>query len=136
MSQRERQASGSVSALAAAPKASGECAGPAPLPRSGPGADNASARALLWEDFYRSASPAQQVELLSLAGRQGVLYAHQLPAAGNGSRPPVPDAAPGPLHLLPHLLSGQTPDLGPGRPPSVVGHDTALDAGPQEAAAR
>src|SRR5947208_12116335 len=33
----------------------------------------------VWEDLYRAISPEQQRELLSLAERQGVLYAHQLP---------------------------------------------------------
>jgi hypothetical protein len=135
MSQRERQASGSVSAVAAAPRAPGEGAGPAPVPRSGT-ADDASAHALLWEDFYRSASPAQQLELLSLAYRQGILYAHQLPVNNNGARVPAPDAAPGPLHLLPDLLAGRTQGLGSAGPAPVVVHDKALDAGQREAVAR
>ena len=38
----------------------------------------------MWEDWYRSASPEQQAEILGLARRQGLLYAQQLPARTNG----------------------------------------------------
>src|SRR5438876_376567 len=96
MSSRERQASG---AAVAAPRTLTDSAGlPAPN-RPNPNAEKAS-RAMLWEDFYRSASPAQQMELLSLAGRQGLLYAHQLPALPNGSRHPPPADTPPAVAVL------------------------------------
>src|SRR5262249_976923 len=128
-----RQASGSVSAVAAAPGTLAEGAGP-PAPR--PGTDKVAPRPPLWEEFYRSVSPAQQVELLSLAERQGLLYAHQLPAAGNGNRGPTPDLPAGPLNLLAQLLGPQPPGLEPVRPAPVAVLDTALDAGQREAVAR
>src|SRR5260370_643723 len=68
MSQRERQPSGG--AVEAAPRpAAGQPVPPRPPPTLKPGAKGAP----LWEDLFRAAPPAQQLELLSLAGRQGVL---------------------------------------------------------------
>ena len=82
MTHRERHAPESVSAVAAPPTLV-QAAGPgAPRPRHG------SDHALLWEKFYRSVSPDQQRELLSLAGRQGLLYCA---STSRRQRQPHPD---------------------------------------------
>src|SRR5438309_923658 len=52
-------------------------------PKGDPGAPRN--RVPVWEDLYQAIPPEQQRELLSLAGRQGVLYAHQLPVTTNGT---------------------------------------------------
>jgi len=106
------------------------------VPRSGPGPERGAPHAMLWEDFYRSASPAQQVELLSLAARQGLLYAHQFPSTNNGTKAKVPEPSAGPLHLLANVLEGHTQDLAAVFPPPVAVHDIELDAGQREAVAR
>src|SRR5947208_8085571 len=117
MSQRERQPSGG--AVEAAPRpAAGQPVPPRPPPSQKPGAKAAP----LWEDLFRAAPPAQQMELLSLAGRQGVLYAHQLPPPANGS------AGDSGRQLLAHFLSGQSCDLNPVRPEPVSVFYIALDA--------
>ncbi len=116
MTQRDRQTSGGVFEVGARPAAVPAAPGPP------------TARGPLWEDLYRSASPAQQRELLALAGRQGVLYAHQLPAPnGTGDRN---------RQLLGRLLNGQTRDLQAIRPAPVEVSDTTLDATQREAVAR
>src|SRR4051794_38647637 len=101
MSQRERQPPGG--AVEAAPRpAAGQPVPPRPPPLK-PGAKAAP----LWEDLFRAAPSAQQMELLSLAGRQGLLYSHQLPPATNGS------ATDPSRQLLAQLLSGHSCDLPP-----------------------
>src|SRR5260370_37874018 len=97
MSQGEGQPSGGT--VEAAPRpAAGQPVPPRPPPSLKPGTKGAP----LWEDLFRAAPPAQQMELLSLAGRQGVLYASQLPPLSNGS------AGDSGRQLLAHLLSGQS----------------------------
>ena len=76
--------------------------------------------ACLWEELYQRATPSQQDELLALASRQGVLYAHQIAPPDNGSAVRRP--------LLPALLNGQIKDLQPLRPPPLKPLDDALDA--------
>src|SRR4051794_38741818 len=125
MSQRERQPSGG--AVEAAPRpAAGQPVPPRPPPAPKPSAKGAP----LWEDLFRAAPPAQQLELLSLAGRQGVLYAHQLPPSSNGS-----SGDPG-RQLVAHLLNGQCGDLLPARTEPLSPLDTELDAAQREAVAR
>jgi hypothetical protein len=85
-----------------------------------------------WEDLFRSASPEQQQELLALARRQGVLYAHQLPPMTNGAHPP----AEGWRELLTRLLAGQTEGLDPLRAPPAAPGDAPLDDVQREAVAR
>jgi hypothetical protein len=95
--------------------------GPAPVGSPAP----------LWEDLFRSASPVQQKELLTLARRQGLLYAHQLPACpGNGVDT---DRA---RHLLARTLGGHEHDLEPVRVEPVAVADAALDEVQREAVAR
>src|SRR5205809_1497409 len=125
MTQRERQSSGG--AVEAAPRP----AAAQPLPPHPPPALKQGAKgAPLWEDLFRAAPPAQQLELLSLAGRQGVLYSHQLPPLSNGS---VADPA---RQFLTHLLSGQPCDLQPVPAEPLNVFDTELDAAQREAVAR
>ncbi len=124
MTQRERQASGGTQA---APwRALGH---PALLP-SGASPEPRPASTPLWEDLCRSVSPAQQMELLALAERQGVLYSHQLPTGGNGT---PRDRG---RQLLTQLLSGHTEALEPFHPAPVDVHDAALDARQREAVAK
>src|SRR4051794_22678008 len=120
MSQRERPPSGG--AVEAAPRlAAAQPLPPRPPPAGKPGAPSAP----LWEDLFRAAPPAQQQELLALAVRQGVLYAHQLPSTGNGS------TAPG-RQLLAQLLSGECGGLQPVRPEPVTPFDAELDSAQRE----
>jgi hypothetical protein len=90
----------------------------------------------LWEDLYQNASPAQQQELLSLAGRQGLLYSHQLPPLNNGARAGAPAEETASGQLLSRLLSGNGHGLEPVRVHSVATLDAALDPAQREAVAR
>jgi hypothetical protein len=85
-----------------------------------------------WEDLFRSASPEQQQELLALARRQGVLYAHQLPAVNNGSHAPTQ----GWRQLLTRLLAGETEGLEPLRVLPAPPGEVPLDDLQREAVAR
>jgi hypothetical protein len=96
---------------------SSERSSAAPPRRTGPAAPSA---ACPWDDLFRNAPPAQQRELLALAARQGVVYAHQLPTV---SRRP----------LLPALLNGQCDELKPFQPPEDPGLDPTLDPSQREA---
>ncbi len=86
-----------------------------------------------WEELFRSASQEQQKELLSLAERQGLLYAHQLPALGldRGGKPAQTGRA-----LLTRLLAGQTDALEPLRVPAAPVGEVPLDEPQREAVAR
>src|SRR5262245_51978079 len=126
MTQRERRTSGGVSEV--------------PL-KEVPGSDRTASVATAdaaapglppWEELFRSASPQQQQELLALARRQGVLYAHQLPGVSNGSHRP----ADGGRQLLTRLLAGQTEDLEPLRVPPAPPGESPLDDLQREAVAR
>src|SRR5438128_2280255 len=80
---------------------------------------------LNWEEFFRHISPAQQGELLSLAGRQGILYAHQLPPSSNGKASGL-DL----IHSwnrLNQLLAGNTRDLVSVREETLTSIDAELD---------
>ena len=72
----------------------------------------------VWEDLFQNAAPGRQQQLLDLAGREGVLYAHELPPATNGAVK---------RSVLPALLSGQTGDLPSFRPAAVECADACLD---------
>src|SRR4051794_31974046 len=133
MTPGERQASGGLTATLSAPPPHGGTTAPPAPPRPGPAREHGPPHASLWEEVFRSASPTQQTELLSLAGRQGLLYAHQLPRGGNGTRPQTADDVRG-LQVLSRLLQGQTAELEPVRAQPVAAVDTALDARQREAA--
>src|SRR5438094_7118715 len=124
MTQRERQASGGTKA------APWRALGHPALPPAAASPESRPASAPLWEDLCRSVSPAQQMELLALAERQGVLYSHQLPPPGNGS---LQDRG---RQLLAQLQSGQTDDLEAVSSLPVEVHDTALDPQQREAVAK
>jgi hypothetical protein len=124
MSQWERPASGSSAAVAAAPGVLG-----AERPN---GVDSSRPLPPRWEEIFQGASPSQQQELLTLAGRQGLLYAHQLPPA-NGSRHAP---ASGVAQRVAHFLEGHPQELAPVSAPGVAMLDQGLDAGQREAVAR
>src|SRR5438034_7378426 len=115
MTQRERQVKGGTKA------APWRAPGPPALPPAEAAPESRPASAPLWEDLCRSVSPAQQMELLALAERQGVLYSHQLPATGNGT---PRDRG---RQLLSQLLSGQMDILEPVAAAAVEVQDTELD---------
>ncbi|MFO0881824.1 MAG: AAA domain-containing protein, partial [Gemmataceae bacterium] len=84
----------------------------------------------LWEQWFRSASPAQRQQLVEQSGAQGLLFGHQLPQ-------PEPHPIPGPSSLLPDLLTGRSVRLEPVREQTVdLFFDTALDAQQRQALAR
>jgi hypothetical protein len=124
MTQRERHASGGLSGgsrqearrpdraeAATAPVASG-------LPA--------------WEELFQRASPDQQQQLLALARRQGVLYAHQLPPTSNGVHAPAERGR----ELLARLLAGQCDGLEPLHVPPAQAGDVPLDETQRDAVAR
>src|SRR5579871_317221 len=121
---RERVASGE--AEAAFGLASGRHA-PAP-PREG--ASTLSNRVPAWEDLYRAIAPEHQRELLCLAERQGVLYAHQLPEMTNGT-PVDPNR-----QLLARVLEGDVAGLRPLQEEPIDVDDCELDATQREAVAQ
>src|SRR5579885_60177 len=126
MTQRERHASGGVSDVPLKEVQGSDHTGPvAAVACAAPGLPP-------WEDLFRSASPEQQQELLALARRQGVLYAHQLPPLSNGSAPPAGGERP----ALTRLLAGQTDALEPLRVPPAPPGEAPLDDLQREAVAR
>lgn len=125
MSQRERQASGTLSEPALRP-----ASGPSLPARSPALAEPSNVYLPSWEEIYRQATAAQQRELLALAERQGLLYAHQLPASTNGA-PMDPSR-----RLLSQLLAGQTEGLEPVQTASLAWIDPELDEAQRAAVAR
>src|SRR6516164_9315264 len=120
MIQRERAASAEAEAV---PRpASGY--GVPPRPES---AGTPTQATPAWENLYRTLSPEQQRELLDLAGRQGLLYAHQLPVASNGT-PVDPNRK-----LLSGILSGALASLQPLHAEPIEAGDGELDAAQREA---
>src|SRR5580658_549744 len=98
MTARQRQGTGSVSAVLSVPTVveTTERAG-----------------AFSWEDWFRHASAQQRAEALGLAHQQGLLYPHQLPAISNGVKPTsaVKDADAPPAIV--RLLAGKADLLSP-----------------------
>src|SRR4051812_19642910 len=149
MTQRERHASPGLSATAPAPHPPAAPAdSPAPV-RPSPSPPSHAPRGSLWGEVFRGASPAQQQELLSLASRPGLLYAHQPPRprrpaplhphhpppAANGSATEATAGAPSRnpaddlrgLSLISRLLQGHVGDLQPVRPVPAEPLDAGLD---------
>jgi hypothetical protein len=87
-------------------------------------------QALAWEELYRTISPEEQRELLGLAERQGVLYAHQLPRKSNGT---TTDTS---RKTLARILDGAVADLQPVFAEPVEVGDHELDATQREAVAK
>jgi hypothetical protein len=80
-----------------------------------------------WDDYYRGATPEQQAELLELAGQQGFLYGHQLPASANGSTSDN-------NRFLDRLLTGKIQELEPLHPTPI--EHSMLDLTQREAVAK
>jgi hypothetical protein len=80
----------------------------------------------VWEELFQAAAPSRQQQLIALAGREGVLYAHELPPANGAAKRPA----------LPALLSGQIHDLPSLRPSPVECTDASLDDAQRDAVAR
>jgi hypothetical protein len=79
---------------------------------------------------FRGIGPAQQLDLLALARRQGLLYFHQLPPPANGHRTePAPDK-------LGQFLLGRIDDLAPVSLKPAGVQDELLDREQREAVAR
>jgi hypothetical protein len=81
-----------------------------------------------WDEWYQRASPAQRQEALARSARDGILYAHQLPAPANAVSPPRP--------LLSTLLNDPAKELEPFDPPTLEYQDPELDATQRAAVAR
>ena len=121
MIHQERAASGEADVIA---RRAG-CQPPA-LPGSGTRAHQTP----VWEDLYRAISPEEQRVLVSLAERQGVLYAHQLPVRPNGT---AADTSHQPLG---RILGGDVAELQPLFADAVDVGDRELDAVQREAVAK
>jgi hypothetical protein len=135
MTQRERHASAGLSATPPLPHAPGVSAGPSTPSRLASAPETRATS--LWEEVFHNATPLQRQELLSLASRQGLLYAHQLPHTANGSRPhAAPTDQPCSLNLLSRLFQGQTAELQPIRPAPIEPVDLDLDEVQRQAVAR
>jgi hypothetical protein len=107
-----------------------------PPPKSGPStvaalrtalsAESGNAAGAPWELLYRTASPAQQADLLALASQQGVLYSHQFPEAPSPRPHGTADDTRQP-GMAARILGGQYGGLEPVRPQAVTPVDEALD---------
>jgi hypothetical protein len=86
------------------------------------------------ENLVRTLSPPQQAEILAQAEKQGVLYAHQVPAPA--SQPAASPGSESRRPLLTQLLSGHTHDLEPLQSGPVAFRDTDLDPVQREAVAK
>ncbi len=129
MTQRERQ---TPDAGSAAPACAADPAAPVAPPLAGPPAAARNGVGGLWEDLFHRASPGQQQDLLALAGRQGIVYAHQVAVGENGNGA----ARATRRTLLPALLNGQTKELEAVRPSPLETVDAALDPWQRAAVAR
>jgi hypothetical protein len=134
MSQRQRQASGGMSAVLPA-LAEAQPASSAVLSSPCLAVDRDTSPVPSWEELFQNASPAQQAELLALARRQGVVYAHRLPLA-TGPRCAETGTELTRLAVLTRLLAGKVDDLEVVRPAEITCADAALDERQREAVAR
>jgi hypothetical protein len=125
MSQRDRQASAGTTATVATPPKH-NIGSAATLPSGSP-SEVAPCATSPWELLYRSATPAQQADLLALASRQGLLYSHQLPSVTSGPRSLPATEEPRTWNLLGKILGGQVSQLEPVRPAPMAFLDAALD---------
>jgi hypothetical protein len=122
MIQRERAASGE------AERVSGPAGHRHAQPKTDAGASKNRVRD--WEDLYHTISSEQQRELLSLAQRQGVLYAHQLAVTTNGTTSD-PNR-----QLLSRILNGDVTALSPLQAEPFEVDDSQLDIVQREAVAK
>ncbi len=114
MTFRERQGTGSVSAVLSVPtvvETKTERAG-----------------AFSWEDWFRHANAQQRAAALGLAHQQGLLYPHQLPPVTNGVKPTTAPAKETEVSsLLGRLLAAQDEPLAPPVLGPLCFFDTELD---------
>lgn len=75
------------------------------------GAAEPAAPLLVWDEWFRRASPAQRAEALALARTQGLLYPHQLPATNGTHASAAPAAEVAPPAALRALLAGKAESL-------------------------
>jgi hypothetical protein len=126
MTQRERHSSSVVTEPAIRP-ATAQPSSLRPAPAAELARDTSRDAALSWETHFHSISQGQQQELLSLAEKQGVLYAHQLPPITNGlCLDPI-------RGLLPEILAGRLDHLEAIRPSPLTVVDSDLDETQREA---
>src|SRR4051812_18547572 len=123
MTPRDRKASGGMSATATASAA-------AHLPALTPVRNGADAplRVLGWEEWFQNASAAQRTDMLTLAARQGLLYAYQVPSPVNGVKNKVPTEDTPHLQTMTRLLAGNTEDLAPAAVQPLTFLDQELDS--------
>jgi hypothetical protein len=124
MMQRERAASAGAEAVT---RPAGGYRTP---PRSESVATTPAHAAPVWDNLYRALSPEQQRELLALAERQGLLYAHQLPVISNGT------AVDSNRKLLAGVLNGAWDNLQPLQVEPIDVGDDELDGVQREAVAK
>src|SRR5438093_220633 len=120
MSQRERPGAGG----AAHPSAAAE----SPATRAVAARNGETAPATDWAALFPALAPAQQLDLLALANRQGYLHARQLPVAAHVSR------AAGFFAVLSTAAPADL--LSPLRPEAVQPVDAALDTPQRDAVAK
>jgi uncharacterized coiled-coil DUF342 family protein len=120
----ERAASGEANTVA---RSTGHCQQPPPPQGTG---GTRTHQVPIWEDLYHAIPPEHQRQLLSLAERQGVLYAYQLPVTANGT------AADSRHKPFARLLDGAVAELEPLFADPVQVSDQQLDATQREAVAK
>ncbi|MCS6852198.1 MAG: AAA family ATPase, partial [Gemmataceae bacterium] len=122
MMQRERHGSGGVpsEAVPRSPATVSASRGPSQ-------ADSNAPRP--WDEFYQALPPNLRRELLTLAQRQGVIYAHQLPPLNGTGDDSV-------RTLLASILNGQVTDLPSPEAAPVAEGDPVLDVDQREAVTR
>ncbi len=81
-----------------------------------------------WDGVFQTLTPEERSVLLTLAGRQGLLHAHQIPISRNGTASAPEDIA--------RIMDGDLGDVEPVRPDEVPIFDTALDDAQRGAVAR
>jgi len=87
-----------------------------------PSADAAAAvkvATLIWEQVFRTAAPDERERLLSLARRQGIVFAHQLPTSRSTSNLDRP------VHV--QVLSGRLEGWTPLRVQPIAARDADVD---------
>jgi hypothetical protein len=131
MTPRGRKASGGMSAVASAPAASNPAA-----PGSERNDSENGSRHLRWEEWFQNASTIQRDAMLTLAARQGLLYAHQVPHPANGLRTKSAPEDAVRLQDLVRLLDGKTDALVPVVVRPLDFSDQQLDRLQREAVSR
>lgn len=130
MMARDRKAPGGTSATATAVV---PATTPAPLRN---GQEAPGPRKLPWQELFQGFSADQQADLLVLAARQGLIYAHQVPAQVNGIKSkPTQENLPQ-LQILSRLLAGACEGFTPVQVQTRLVVDEGLDQLQREAVFR